>query len=1311
MASLTKEPETFQHYQVMRRDDGSLWELGRGAMGVTYKAFDTNLRAPVALKVINALHLDSETSRARFVREARAAAGLRHRNVASVYHLGHDDQSFFYAMEFVDGDTVEGLVKRQGVLSPAVALQITLQVSRALGAAAKQQLVHRDIKPANLMVVTEDEEEDQLIVKVIDFGLARPALTGEGSAHITMGGFVGTPQYASPEQLEEKELDARSDIYSLGITLWYMLAGKPPFSGALGSVFIQQLTKPPPWEHLVGTPEPVRALLAHLLEKDPDKRPQSPVELRREVEICLRKLPSETGRITVPGHGSASTGTATPTTSTLADTNVSSGGTADATATQVEDAGTNAAGDILSTVPATGTVLAGHYVLDYQVGEGNNGRVFRARDLERSHSVFAVKLLHPDVLKESSQVDRLEVALEKLRRAPHPNLLSFDGLHHSGGVKFLVGEWVNGFNLVEVLRARGKLAVREVLPLLGQAAAAADHARSFELPPLELGLHQILAHFPEVPLEEKGGSTVTRATLNLSVDKWPRYLLKFDAIGALREAGDSVTLTGDMTMLPNRPLRDRDTQTSIRGLVEGSHIFSLATLVYELLNGSPPAQNRPDEGRDGKYAALPALNEAGNNVLRKALSPNPGFATSTAFFRDLLAASGLGDQPVPANLPVSPRIVEPEVELEAATLSDSSETMFFDPRAESTPAVVEPDDSSAATLVEGLVVTAREVQTTVPTRTVPPVEDTPPATESVEEEETSEAPTLQGYSFVSRGEGTVVVPPDGSIDPRAPIVEKDDYGSEDIEAPTLDGYAFNAPGAETPDAMIPPVAVDRPIEVGRPLEDASGDIEAPTLQGYSFKTAPAEVIVPVVLREAAPATPAVAAPAGVEVPPEAEAATLAGYSFKAHTAEIILPPTEQRVAHEEDKPVEDDNVVLPAVARVVEPVAVPPEVVDVPPLLPEPTPLAEEFLVVADAPVPEIAPPSPEEPSQAVAAPVAKPSPVLEDHAAISLDVAEMDSPVVAPVQRVLPKEVSPPAKTPVPVVRFVDKPLPDKLPAARAKRPNFALMGIAAAVVVIGVSGTMFALRGGKAQPSAPVAVITTPVTPAPTPNVVPLEPKAATPNPKTVEVAARQELAARNLVATPAPVFIQSTPAATPALAIEPVSTPSMPPMVTVQETADSLVQGITGVMPPVIEVATPSPQRTPRDVNEPASTGVGAVVAEVKRPRSTPTTASEAVARASDKADAGDEEDSGDREQERRAAREAKRRESAPTPKPAAREREREPKVSEPPPERERVVVKREPRPEPTPKAVVKREPVKPAPTPDVDRPRGPAVPFMH
>src|SRR6185437_6658842 len=238
---------SFDHYQTLTREDGSLFELGRGAMGITYKAYDTNLRVNVALKVINAKYLESEVAQQRFMREARAAAQLRHPNVASVFHLGTSPDAFFYAMEFVDGETVESFIKRQGRIDPVIALRVVLQVTRALSAAAKHHLVHRDIKPANLMLVKEDED---FLVKVIDFGLAKSIKHEENEdlATLSMGGFVGTAHFASPEQLEEKEIDVRSDIYSLGVTLWYMLVGKAPFGGSLAQVMSQHLHKPPPLE-------------------------------------------------------------------------------------------------------------------------------------------------------------------------------------------------------------------------------------------------------------------------------------------------------------------------------------------------------------------------------------------------------------------------------------------------------------------------------------------------------------------------------------------------------------------------------------------------------------------------------------------------------------------------------------------------------------------------------------------------------------------------------------------------------------------------------------------------------------------------------------------------------------------------------------------------------------------------------------------------------------------------------------------------------------------------------------------------------
>ncbi|MGA7395615.1 MAG: serine/threonine-protein kinase, partial [Terrimicrobiaceae bacterium] len=145
-------PHRFEHYELILDEEGKPVELGRGAMGVTYKAVDVDLRCPVTLKVISEKYLGDELAQLRFLREARAAASLRHSNVASVLHLGRTGSSYFYAMEFVEGETLEKLIRRSGRLEVKLALEIATQVAAGLAAVHKQKLVHRDIKPSNIMV-------------------------------------------------------------------------------------------------------------------------------------------------------------------------------------------------------------------------------------------------------------------------------------------------------------------------------------------------------------------------------------------------------------------------------------------------------------------------------------------------------------------------------------------------------------------------------------------------------------------------------------------------------------------------------------------------------------------------------------------------------------------------------------------------------------------------------------------------------------------------------------------------------------------------------------------------------------------------------------------------------------------------------------------------------------------------------------------------------------------------------------------------------------------------------------------------------
>src|SRR6202047_4096749 len=154
--TLEQAVQRFEHCELVTGEDGKPVELGRGAMGVTYKAFDIDLHCPVTLKVISAQYLNDESARLRFLREARAAASLRHPNVASVFHLGSSGEHYFYAMEFVEGETLESLIRRSGRIEVNLALEIAAQVAAGLVAVHEQNLVHRDIKPANIMVSLKD---------------------------------------------------------------------------------------------------------------------------------------------------------------------------------------------------------------------------------------------------------------------------------------------------------------------------------------------------------------------------------------------------------------------------------------------------------------------------------------------------------------------------------------------------------------------------------------------------------------------------------------------------------------------------------------------------------------------------------------------------------------------------------------------------------------------------------------------------------------------------------------------------------------------------------------------------------------------------------------------------------------------------------------------------------------------------------------------------------------------------------------------------------------------------------------------------
>ncbi|HEV7402303.1 MAG TPA: protein kinase, partial [Chthoniobacteraceae bacterium] len=486
-----------------------------------------------------------------------------------------------------------------------VALQICLQVARALAAAEQFGLVHRDIKPSNLMLVRED---DELCAKVIDFGLAQCQLgeDEEGSSFsTTTSGFVGTPNYASPEQLEEKEIDHRSDIYSLGATLWYMLAGVPPFSGSVARVVSQHLSAEPAYDLLASCSPQTIAVLRKMLAKKREERFQKPVELRQEVEqtsemlaggpvAAAARLALEEARLTPPPASDREVGDYPP-----------------------------------------GSTVAERYEVLEALGATNHGWQYHARDTVEQREV-RLMLTEIDPVEDRAAFTQLELEMGALSKLDHPSVLRVYGMETVEHRVLISLEWTTSFTLLQLLRSRRKLGAGEVIRLLEQMAVGVDHAIANGLDRIDLGLHQIHVVFT-TPLED------AEERMREPVEEWPDFSLKLNPLAISCEIAQSETWAGGQTLVgrgPEAPAVGAPVDPGV------AHTRALAVLVYELLGGSVSPLLAANASMQGiaRYSPLANLTEEGNEVLRSALDPGGPFRNASEFYRALSAVDELEDR-------------------------------------------------------------------------------------------------------------------------------------------------------------------------------------------------------------------------------------------------------------------------------------------------------------------------------------------------------------------------------------------------------------------------------------------------------------------------------------------------------------------------------------------------------------------------------------------------------------------------------------------------------------------------------------------
>src|SRR5215212_6995243 len=263
---------------------------GRGGMGVVYRARQIALDRPVALKLIAPELAADEGFRRRFARESRIAASLDHPNVIPVYEAGEDGDRLFIAMRFVEGTDLGRMLHAEGAIEPRLAAELVAQAASALDAAHARSLVHRDVKPGNLLIAGARSARPH--VYLTDFGLAR--YDSSTTALTTTGDWMGTPDYAAPEQIDGAELDARTDVYALGCVLFEALTGTPPFGDrARMAKAAAHLHEPPPTlrSRRPDVPLAFEPVVARALAKRPEDRYPSAGELGAAALAAAKATP------------------------------------------------------------------------------------------------------------------------------------------------------------------------------------------------------------------------------------------------------------------------------------------------------------------------------------------------------------------------------------------------------------------------------------------------------------------------------------------------------------------------------------------------------------------------------------------------------------------------------------------------------------------------------------------------------------------------------------------------------------------------------------------------------------------------------------------------------------------------------------------------------------------------------------------------------------------------------------------------------------------------------------------------------------
>ncbi|HEY3353932.1 MAG TPA: protein kinase, partial [Polyangia bacterium] len=571
--------------------------LGKGAMGIVYGATHERLGNPVAIKVLPANLAGDPELMARFEQEARVQANLRHPNIVGVHDFVSDGQTFAFVMELVEGRTLADVIAQQGGPLPlARVLELTIPILNALGYAHGQGVVHRDIKPSNIMVARVGAEE---VVKVADFGIAKAM----GSARRTAtGAMMGTLLYMSPEQLRgEKDLDARADLYSLGIMLYEMVVGRLPFEcDTEYGLITAHLTQAPARPRAVRPelPEALEAVLLKALAKDRAARFASTAELRGALEQAAEAV-ARVPPAAPPARPAAPR-------------------------------------------PVQAGMRLGSYILGPLLGTGGMGAVYQAEH-ERLRQPVAVKMLAPTLVGDAALMGRFEQEARVQAQLRHPNIVGVHDFIGEGESYAFVMDLVEGETVEQLLREQGG-----PLPLARCASILAPVCDAIAFAHEHGVIHRDLKP-SNIMLAEIGGREVVKVA-DFGIAK---------ALGTERRTATGALVGTLRYMSPEqcRGAKDIDGRTDVYSL--GLTLYEMVTgrlpfecrADYEVLTAQltqapvPPSAVRP---------GLPAPLEA---VILKALAKEreARYPSATAFRDALLqAVASAGPEAATAVAPRAP---------------------------------------------------------------------------------------------------------------------------------------------------------------------------------------------------------------------------------------------------------------------------------------------------------------------------------------------------------------------------------------------------------------------------------------------------------------------------------------------------------------------------------------------------------------------------------------------------------------------------------------------------------------------------------